>query len=203
MSHDEKKTMRIALDIDGVMYMWEKTARYMLREVLPNSPYKEVLQQESTGWDWIKQQVLPGHWEWLWKQGVELGLFRYGHNYPGTIQAVRELATIGEVILITHRPKVAVNDTLAWLAYQNLPITGVHLLTNQQNKAGVNPKCDVYLDDKPRNCVDLAAGTKGHVFLCRQPWNASWEVPLNIGVVDSWPEFIEKVRNVAAVSVRS
>jgi len=28
--------VRIGLDIDGVMYMWDKTARYMLRDVLPN-----------------------------------------------------------------------------------------------------------------------------------------------------------------------
>lgn len=195
--------MRIGLDIDGVCYMWEKTARYMLREVLPNSPYKKVLKQESLGWDWIKQQVLPGHWEWLWKQGIELGLFRYGHSYPGTIQAMRELSTLGEIVIITHRPKQAVNDTLAWLSYQNLPIAGVHLLTNEENKGLVRPECDVYLDDKPENCLDFANYTKGKVFLMRRPWNADWRFTRIIETVHDWPEFIEEVRNVAAVSVRS
>lgn len=188
--------MRIGLDIDGVMYKWDKTARYMLREVLPNSPYKEVLKQESQSWDWIKEQILPGHWAWLWKQGVELGLFRYGHLYPGTIQAVRELATIGEVILITHRPKQAVTDTLAWLAYQNLPITGVHLLTNEENKGLVRPGCDVYLDDKPENFMDYIKHSDGTPFLMRRPWNQhfAWPTGPQDLIVKDWPEFIEQVR---------
>lgn len=186
--------MRIGLDIDGVMYKWDKTARYMLRDVLPNSPYKEVLQQESQSWDWIKEQILPGHWAWLWKQGVELGLFRYGHLYPGTIQAVRELATIGEVILITHRPKQAVNDTLSWLAHQNLPISGLHLLTNEENKGLVRPGVDVFVDDKPRNVQDVIENSDcSNVILMRRPWNQHFK--WNYGMtVESLQEVVDVLK---------
>lgn len=189
--------MRIGLDIDGVMYKWDKTARYMLRDVLPDSPYKELLQQESQGWDWIKENVVPEHWEWLWTEGVRLGLFRYGHLYPGTIQAVRRLAEIGDVVLITHRPKNAVTDTLAWLGLLNLPLAGVHLLTNQEPKSWVSPHCDVYLDDKPANIYDLAVNTSGTACLMARPWNVG--DPLHrhrvtgIEVVHGWSEFIDKV----------
>jgi len=191
--------VRIGLDIDGVMYKWDKTARYMLRDVLPGSPYKKTLQQESQGWDWIKENVEPEHWRWLWAEGIKLGLFRYGHLYPGTIQAVRRLAEIGEVVLITHRPKEAITDTLAWLGLLNLPLAGLHLLTNAEPKSIVRPTCDVYLDDKPDNIVDLAENTSAEqVCLMRRPWNKVWtpEEP-NITVVQDWDEFIDTVLTVA------
>lgn len=189
--------LRLGIDIDGVMYEWDRTARYMLRDVLPNSPYKRTLQRESQGWDWIEEQIAPGHWQWLWTEGIRLGLFRYGHMYPGTIQAVRRLAEIGEVVLITHRPKEAITDTLAWLGLLNLPLSGLHLLTNSEAKSIVRPTCDVYLDDKPDNIVDLAENTSAEqVCLMRRPWNKVWtpEEP-NITVVQDWDEFIGTVLN--------
>lgn len=190
--------MRIGLDIDGVMYQWDKTARYMLREVLPNSPYggiNSVLHNESEGWNWIQQQVAPEHWKWLWKEGVELGLFRYGHLYPGTIQAVRKLKERGhEVVLITHRPKSAVGDTLAWLGLMDFPISGLHLLTNQEPKSQVMPQCDAYLDDKPENVVDLAENTRARLIALRvQEWNHAFECPTDIIRVGGWGAFLEAV----------
>lgn len=187
--------MRIGLDIDGVMYKWDKTARYMLREVLPNSPYKQLLTVESKGWDWIKENVAPEHWKWLWNEGVRLGLFRYGHLYPGTIQAVRRLAEIGEVVLITHRPKEAVTDTLAWLGLLNLPIAGLHLLTAGEPKSLVQPTCDVYLDDKPANVEDLAKHTTARtVCLMRRPWNFHYRPwPESIREVYDWSQFVRLV----------
>jgi uncharacterized HAD superfamily protein len=191
--------VRIGLDIDGVMYKWDKTARYMLRDVLPNSPYKESLQCESQGWDWIKENVAPEHWQWLWTEGVRLGLFRYGHLYPGTIQAVRRLAEIGDVILITHRPKEAVTDTLAWLGVMHMPLSGLHLLTNVEPKSWVRPQCDVYLDDKPDNIVDLMDGTEAKaVCLMRRPWNSMYTPDDGLyrdtgRVVNGWGEFIRVV----------
>lgn len=194
-------SLRIALDIDGVMYQWDKTARYMLREVLPNSPYKDLplLKQESSSWHYIQNHVSREHWDWLWVEGVRLGLFRYGHLYPGTIQAVRELATMGEVSLITHRPKHAVDDTLAWLGYLKLPLSGVHLLTNQEPKSGVRPQFDVYLDDKVKNVNDLFRNTDGDVFLMKRPWSSGGVEPEVIQVT-GWPEFLDEVRGLSGVA---
>src|SRR5882672_2461345 len=164
---------RWGIDFDGVMYQWDKTARFMLREILPNSPYKKdgPLGTECTHWNYIQDNVHADDWKWLWKEAVRLGLFRHGHLYPGTIKAIRKLAELGDVVVITHRPKQAVTDTLAWLAYQQLPLAGIHVLTDQEPKSSVVPQCDVYLDDKPENCEDLAANTKGRVFMWDRPWN--------------------------------
>lgn len=183
--------MRIGLDIDGVLYQWDKTARYMLREVLPNSPYAKEgpLGQESKNWNYIKDHVSSEHWQWLWKEGVELGLFRYGHLYRGSIVAVRRLAMLGDVVLITHRPKSALNDTLAWLGYLDLPISGLHFLTAEEPKSAVTPQCDVYLDDKGANCIDLAINTSARVVaLMDRRWNADCEME-GVNRVYSWREF--------------
>jgi uncharacterized HAD superfamily protein len=194
--------VRVGLDIDGCMYKWDATARYMLCDVLPNSPYKEVLQQESTSWNWIQGQVAPEHWQWLWTEGVRLGLFRYGHLYKGTIQAVRTLAARGhEVVLITHRPKSAITDTLAWLALLDLPISGLHILTNQEPKSLVEPQCDAYIDDKVENVEDFFLHTQaGLVALRDQPWNQHFKADTGIGGitrVKNWDEFLEAVEQLA------
>lgn len=186
--------MRIGLDIDGCIYQWDRTARYLLREVLPNSPYKEVLQQEAQSWDWIQEHVSKEHWQWLWTEGVRLGLFRYGFLCTGSVQAIRELAEDHEIVLITHRPKQAVGDTLAWLGLMNLPIAGLHLLTNQEPKSGVRPACDVYLDDKPENVYDLNQNVGGSwVYLMDRPWNQLADWP-GAWTVKNWTEFVERVR---------
>lgn len=186
--------MRIGLDIDGVLYEWERTARYMLREVLPDSPYKAdgPLGQPSTHWNYIKQHVAPEHFKWLWNEGVELGLFRYGHLHKGAVQAVRFLSTIADVSLITSRPRSAMDDTMTWLAHLRLPITGISTPGPKQPKSSVKPECDVYLDDKPENCEDLAANTKARgVFLLDRPWNHDWRPSYHCGIrrVYSWQEF--------------
>lgn len=189
--------MRIGLDLDGVCYQWCKTARYMLRDILPDSPYTKdgPLGIESQHWDYIKKHVAPAHWEWLWTEGVRLGLFRHGHLYPGTIKAVRDLAEIGDTIAITHRPKEAVGDTLAWLAFQQLPLAGVHILTRMEPKSSVMPQCDVYLDDKPENCVDLRDNTRGRVAVMNRPWNETWmNEEYDVRRVYDWPEFVAFVR---------
>lgn len=188
--------MRIGVDIDGVMYHWEKTARYMLREILPDSPYHKgsAMGQESDHWDYIQRNVTPAHWKWLWSDGVRLGLFRHGHLWPGTIKAIRRLAEIGQVVAITHRPASAVHDTLAWLAYQNLPLAGLHILVNMEPKSTVSPQCDVYIDDKAENCFDLAVNTDAKlVALMDRRWNRPM-TPAGVTRVRTWDEFIYHVQ---------
>jgi uncharacterized HAD superfamily protein len=187
--------MRIGVDIDGVMYQWSPTARYMLREILPNSPYTKdgPLGEESLSWNYIQDNVSEEHWKWLWTEGVRLGLFRHGHLYPGTIKAIRALAEYGDVVAITHRPKQAVHDTVAWLAFQNLPLAGLHILTRQEPKSTVKPECDVYIDDKTENCWDLFDNTQARkVCLMDRPWNRDCADPAILRVYD-WQTFIDTV----------
>mgnify|MGYP001587805304 CR=1 FL=1 len=86
--------MRIAVDMDGVCYEWERTARYMLRE------YRDVVTPESTAWDSIKDDIPREDWKWLWTWGVQQGLFRYGHMVTGARIGLQELVSQGHALAI-------------------------------------------------------------------------------------------------------
>lgn len=82
--------MRLGIDIDGVLYHWSKTARYLLREVLPDSPYTKegALGSESTYWNYIPDNVSPEHWKWRLSQPTVVGddgnsKDKYEHNMGG------------------------------------------------------------------------------------------------------------------------
>lgn len=158
--------MRIALDLDGVCYHWEKTGRYLLRTQRGCSH----LIYPSTDWDYIKRMVDAEDWDWLWSEGVELGLFRYGHVITGAIEGVRELKARGhEVLVVTHRPSSAVQDTLDWLSYVRFEPAEVHILSDGRPKSSV--PADIYIDDRPENIVEVLASTEADALLFDQPWN--------------------------------
>lgn len=189
--------MRIGVDLDGVCYQWTKTARYMLREILPNSPYSKdgPLGQECNRWDYIKDNIKPEHNKWLWSEGIKLGLFRHGHLFPGTIKALRQLDKLGRLVAITQRPERAASDTFAWINFHQLPFREVHVLQGE-SKTSV-AKCDIYIDDKPDNLLDL-----GRVFprsvlaLPDRPWNEDFrERDFGIYRTYSWDNFLDMARN--------
>lgn len=190
--------MRIGLDVDGVIYEWDKTARYMMREVCPlvTNPDDPRLRRDAQHWNEIEEIVGKEAFDWLWTEGVRLGLFRYGHLHAGAIQAIRKLATIGDVVLITSRPKQAVNDTMAFLGYLNLPIAAIHILSNSEPKSTVKPECDIFLDDKPENVVDLQNNTDTHAYLMRRPWNEHNTV---LNAVTNWQQYIDAAERIAQV----
>jgi 5'(3')-deoxyribonucleotidase len=161
--------LKIGLDLDGVCYQWEKTARYMLRrrivgrgEVCPGA-----LLQESPHWNWIEENVSQEDWAWLWSEAVKQGLFRYGHVVSGAIEGTTQLAALGEVFVVTARPKEAYGDTLAWLAFMfdKVPIAGVHFTTRK-----IDANADIYIDDHVDNVTPLLSSGKACVLFDRA-WN--------------------------------
>jgi 5'(3')-deoxyribonucleotidase len=142
-------------------------------------------------WNWPKTVVKNNDWQWLWSEGVRSGLFRYGHLYKGSIEGIRALNKIGDVIIITHRPRNAVQDTLDWLAYQRLPFMEVNLLTNGEPKSSV-PHCDLYVDDKPENIVDFLTNVpEATSLLWTRPWNAE-KSAAEFERVTSWEEVFDQ-----------
>lgn len=193
--------MRIGIDIDGVCYQWTKTARYMLREILPNSPYAKsgAMGVEDPCWDHIPKNIDPVHWKWLWKEGVENGLFRHGDLYAGTVKALKKLATLGRLVAITQRPHRAAQDTFDWIGYHRLPFKEVHVL-HGESKTTV-ARCDVYIDDKPENCAELHDRWEGlrPVTICipDRTWNQDFDAEAHGCLrIRSWGAFIAIVQTV-------
>jgi len=188
------KRIRIGVDVDGVLYRWSDTARWILHHAFGYNL------GDSTSWHYLKSQVKPAHWDWLWRTGVEVyGLFRHGNLYPGSVEGMKELSRLGDIVVITMRPRNAMTDTLAWLSYHQLPVDELHVLDHGR-KSSVQPHCDVYIDDSPDVYEDLTANTSGVVLLWDRPWNQDVPVrhkrPWEPGGtrVSSWDEVIEQVR---------
>jgi uncharacterized HAD superfamily protein len=164
--------MRIGVDVDGVLYHWERTARYMLRRKLGDEGRRipEDLYHPSDSWNAIQHSIEDEDWRWLWKEGVEQGLFRYGHVVGGSLEGLNELEERGEIVIVTSRPKHAVKDTIAWLSLMTdkINVRGIHILGTRENKSAA--PIDVLIDDALHNVRDMAEAGKPSV-LFDQPWN--------------------------------
>jgi 5'(3')-deoxyribonucleotidase len=170
----------IGLDLDGVCYHFDRTARYMLRQRIVSSGriVPDDLLVPAAHWNSIRDCVTDDDWDWLWSDGVRAGLFRYGHVVGGSIEGIQALNNLGDVIVITARPKEAVHDTLVWLStmFDKAPLSGVVIQSHGQKKSEVNPRPHVYIDDGVHNVNDILDNTKAPVILYQQPWNSGYPV---------------------------
>src|SRR5260370_36566196 len=113
----DKRKVRLMLDLDGIVYRWSDTSRYII-----TSEYPEIALGESTHWDYIKDELIKQDrsevWGWLWSDGVvKHGMFRYGSLYKGSRAALRRMNESGKVVnvVVTSRPETAVLDTEEWI----------------------------------------------------------------------------------------
>lgn len=174
-------------------YKWSGTALHLLSTEFG----LDLVEPEY--WEHIQDQVTPEQWSWLWDEGVEQGLFRHGGAYPGTFAALDELSALGDITIITHRPQCAVSDTLDWIAFHKIVAPTIHILYREEKKSSVQPFCDIYVDDKVSNCVDLVENTPGLVCLWDRPANKAQQRGLrgDIHIIDTWEQFIELAQDVA------
>lgn len=190
----------IAVDVDGVLYHWERTARYMLRRKRrrDNLAIPSALDFPSTGWDMIEELVSEADWDWLWSEGIEQGLFRYGHVVGGSLEGIEALHDFADLVIVTSRPEQAVNDTLAWLSLMldKVDLTGIHILSHGQAKSTVQPLPDLLIDDGPHNMRDWTANTDSPFVLFSQPWNEHVDARGQATRAHGWPETVEVARAV-------
>ena len=168
--------MRVALDCDEVLYSWERTSRYLLRNVYAGDCEGYDLTEPFSQW-FIPSMIGGRAYDWLFDQGVQLGLFRHGHVITGAMLGVRALKAAGhELVVVTHRPENGVRDTLAWIdfhfgAEEVYPFSGLSILSNGEPKTDV--PFDILVDDSPKNCDDALKAGRG-ALLFGAAWNG-WD----------------------------
>lgn len=165
--------MKLGIDIDGVVYDWEKTARFLL-----GWRFGYDIPQ-STEWDSIEKAVKKDHWQWLWSAGVnKYGLFRHGDLIPGAIEAIVKLHHAGhEINFITATPtkagekeSEAIQDRQDWAWFHFSKRLGANGYKLFFEKVKSKVDCDLYLDDKVENLKELTQAGKTAVCFDRG-WN--------------------------------
>lgn len=196
--------MRIAVDLDGTVYEWDKTARYLLRrrfhERNESVPYE--LMHPSQEWDSAKETVPEEDWEWLWAGGIREGLFRCGHIVHGARDGVAALTRAGhDVLFVTKRPRRAARDTLGWvsLMFGDLPILGVMVLDGGEPKSSVRPPPDVFVDDNPHIISDVLKHTYAEAILFDQPWNRRVSETDRLTRARRWTDVVNRVNAMEAL----
>lgn len=171
----QSSLVRIGVDLDGVLYQFDKTAQYMLARHLGYEAREELAWDHEQYWRGVDKAA----WEWLWKDEQVDPLFRHGHLYTGAIEFVQELARRGDVVIVTKRPQNATTVTIDWVNH-NLgfyqedgvwchPVGEINVLGSGQDKSAVG--CDVYIDDNPKICRELLENTYSTVAMIARPWN--------------------------------
>jgi 5' nucleotidase, deoxy (Pyrimidine), cytosolic type C protein (NT5C) len=190
--------MRIALDCDEVLYSWQRTARYLLRNVYTGDCDGYDLTQPFRQWV-VADQVGDEAYRWLFDEGVRYGLFRHGHVITGAMLGVRALKAAGhDLIVVTHRPENAVQDTLAWLDFHfgkedPYPWSGVSILSGGEPKTSVS--FHALVDDSPAN-VQAAYDADRVGIMFAADWNGhdgqTWEtLPGAIELIAPYFETLE------------
>jgi len=179
--------MRIGLDIDGVVYDWEGRARKILAEEFG------VDLPLSSEWDSIKNAITPEQWNWLWTTGVtgQPALFMDGDKYPGASDGVEMLSDIGDVVIITKVPRVAIQDRIFWLSHNGIPFDEFRTVGSLSDKSLIVPLCDVYIDDSSEVADDILEHTNAKMILWNRPWNMGINAPKSrkqYWRVDCWDE---------------
>ncbi len=122
-------------------------------------------------------------WAWFAEAGDDGGsIFADLDPYPDALDALDRLASVHDLVILSHKPDFAVHETLAWLGRHRVRAREVHLL---EDKARVD--CDVYLDDADHN-LTAYLDHRPTSTVCRyvRPWNRH-----HTGVVDvaDWSGF--------------
>lgn len=179
------------MDIDGVLYDWHGTAKFLLQH------HFGTFLAEATSWNYLENMVTKDQWKWLWKEGIsEHGLFRHGNCHKGAFEAMDAIAKKHDLVLITARPERAAADTMAWIAYHQIPTCEIHIVGNRHRKLEIKP-CDLYVDDKPETVLDLYdAGLEALL------WSRSWNQDVQdtrLRRISSWSQVFAEIRRLESL----
>ncbi|HEY5959949.1 MAG TPA: hypothetical protein VIV60_25515 [Polyangiaceae bacterium] len=169
---DQGSSFRIGLDLDGVVARWSFGAVDWL-----NSRFGYTLDPafEPPEWDWLEKQVAPEHWKALWNRALDEHLFRdWVRPYNNARPFVHELTKLGQVVVMTSRPKGAWKDTIEWWFIQGFPVvSGYNFFLSGKEKKHVH--VNVLIEDN----ADNANAYGGPVLLLDRPYN---RLPLEANV---------------------
>jgi deoxypyrimidine-specific 5' nucleotidase type C protein (NT5C) len=100
---------------------------------------------------------------------------------PSEWRALDTLSRNGRLVFITHRQASEGRDvqrlTCAWLLRHGVSNPVVHCTADYKSKIVENLGVEIFVDDRPENCLDVAEKTRAAVFMPRRCYNAFFNHP--------------------------
>lgn len=179
--------MRLGIDLDGVVADFNAGWIKLHRDEFGSDLHPEMV----TTWDGLHQlggfADMNAFWEWARGNDDRPSIFRHLEVYPDALDTLHRLDRAGhDIVIVTTKPVWARQDTLRWLADNELPTSEVHMTFTKHEVA-----CDVYLDDSPEVVPSLVRH-RPEATVCRfiRPWNHPVDGATD---VTSWADFHEVV----------
>lgn len=173
--------MRIGLDLDGCVVDWTGSVIHNLNR-WRGTNIPEGFQPPS--WDWFKENLSSDDWMWIWRGGCE-GIFAGALPLQGAREFVAEASTLGDIIIMTSRPRIVRGTTYRWWASHGMEPahpSGWNFFDSGFHKHKV--QVDVLIEDNAEYAEDYVMYDKNEgsmAILIDRPWNArytnlSWDV---------------------------
>ncbi len=158
--------MRIGLDLDGVVCDWQQAAL----DIMEERGYPHMSVDDWIYWDWLKDQVKPKDWKWLWDEGVRLS-YQLALPYPGAVLFAHKLKKLGNLVILTSRPEGAWRDTIDWwYGHMHFSPDGFNFFKKGDEK-GIIP-CDYLIEDNNIYAMSyMDHNPNATVILLERPWN--------------------------------
>jgi len=201
--------MRLGIDLDGVVYDFDKVARdTFLTRSLPEpltESQRYKLHRPALGWDGLGETVGKANWGWLWQNAQDLKIFDRLAPIPGAIEALRELIQEHDVYMVTTRPKGVEDQTYRFLAAYSLRPKGV-FHSSDKSQIAKALSLAVVVDDGPENLKNYLLRTRGalkgiRIYGVKAPWNERSGIETSyyrFQWVDHLRDVLDDVRELAA-----
>lgn len=165
--------MRIGLDLDGVVANFNEAASHTYNEKFGYGfdPF-----QVPPSWNWREDQVKPEHVKWFWGLNIKEHFFyKKVEPFEGAQDFVRSLLGIGDVVVLTSRPRDAWQDTIEWWFLYGFPaVNGFNFFAKGGDKWQV--PTNVIIEDNVEYALEYQDKTNAGIILYDWPYNRHIDV---------------------------
>ena len=141
--------MRLGIDLDGVVADFNTGWVSRYNHEFGSELTTDLVDSWNAMGDLTHFESMGAFWRWA-ARGDHGSVFRHLETYPEALETLERLAGNHDIVIISAKPDWAIHDTFAWIADRRIPTREVHI-----TDAKWRVPCDVYLDDSPRQIVEL------------------------------------------------
>jgi hypothetical protein len=187
-------SLRIGLDLDGVVADWVSSAIKVLKDrgsIIP--------EQAPPYWDWLKEHARPEDWKFLWGPAMKFS-YQFAEPYKGSVEFANRLKNFGDVIIMTSRPKGSWTATIQWWwDHMGYTPAGFNFFDSGLDKYRVHT--DVFIEDNLNYANDYAhkwlmGYDNPEVFLLDRPWNQGYTEYLNVTRMPDYESIIKEIERI-------